>query len=69
MLAQMLANWKTTMAGILAILGGIVRLYFAWSAGAFTEEVFMTTASAILGGVGLLFARDSNVTSEASGVK
>lgn len=57
-------SWKTTSAGILAIVGGIVRFYFAVKAGQFTEEAITTSLTAILSGVGLLFARDNNVTSE-----
>ncbi len=60
-------SWKTTSAGILAIVGGIVRFYFAIKSGNITEEAVMTTATAIVSGIGLLFARDNNVTSEEAG--
>ena len=60
-------SWKTTSAGILAILGGLARIYFAIKSGVFSEEAFMTAATTILTGIGLLFARDNNVTSEAAG--
>jgi len=55
-------NWKTTSAGILAIAGGITRFIFAVKSGEFTEESIMTTLTAILAGIGLLLAKDSNVT-------
>jgi hypothetical protein len=55
-------NWKTTSAGILAIVGGIVRLYFAVKAGNVSEESVITTVTAILTGIGLILAKDSNVT-------
>ena len=57
-------SWKTSSAGILAIIGGAVRLYFAIKSGQFTEEAVTTSATAILTGLGLLFARDNDVTSE-----
>ncbi len=55
-------NWKTTSAGILMIVGGVVRFIFALKTGMFTEEAVMTTVTAILGGVGLLLAKDGDVT-------
>lgn len=55
-------NWKTTSAGILLIIGGIVRLIFAFKAGNFSEESVMTSATTVTTGVGLLFAKDFNVT-------
>jgi uncharacterized membrane protein YbjE (DUF340 family) len=60
-------SWKTTSAGILAIVGGLVRGYFAYKSGQLTEEAITTTLTAILSGIGLLFARDNNVTSEQAG--
>lgn len=55
-------NWKTTSAGILAIVGGIVRFYFAVKAGNITEEAVLTATTAILTGIGLISAKDNNVT-------
>lgn len=55
-------NWKTTSAGILMILGGIVRFYFAIKSGLINEESIMTSCTAILGGIGLMFSKDFNVT-------
>lgn len=60
-------SWKTTSAGLLAIIGGIVRLAFAIKHGAITEEAVMTTATTIVTGIGLLVARDNNVSSEQVG--
>lgn len=62
-------SWKTTSAGLLAIVGGAVRLYFAIKSGNITEEALMTSATAIVSGIGLLCARDNNVTSEQVGIK
>jgi hypothetical protein len=58
----MTKSWKTTSAGILAIIGGVTRLIFAIRSGDFSEEAIMTSATAILAGVGLLFAKDNDVT-------
>jgi len=58
----MFKNWKTTSAGIAAIVGGITRLIFAIKAGEITEEAIATTTTSILLGLGLIFAKDSNVT-------
>lgn len=58
----MTKNWKTTSAGLLAIAGAFVRLYFAWKANDFTEESLMTSITAIVTGVGLLVSKDHNVT-------
>lgn len=63
----LLTNWKTTSAGVLAIIGGITRLVFAIQNKDLTEEAVMTVATGILAGVGLLFARDFNKSSEQSG--
>ena len=57
-------SWKTTSAGILTIAGGLTRLVFAIKAGNVTEEAVMTTLTAVIGGVGLIFARDNDKTSE-----
>lgn len=55
-------SWKTTSSGILLIAGGVTRFLFALKAGEFTEESVMTTLTAVLGGIGLMFAKDNNVT-------
>lgn len=60
-------SWKTTSAGLLAILGGLVRLAFALKAGALTEEAVMTTLTTIVTGLGLLVARDNDKSSESVG--
>ena len=57
-------SWKTTSAGLLTILGGLTRIAFAIKAGNITEEAVMTTLTAIVGGIGLVFARDNDKTSE-----
>jgi hypothetical protein len=63
------SSWKTTSAGILAIIGGLTTIAFALKTDGpgLTPEIITTAATAILGGVGLMFARDNNKTSEEVG--
>jgi hypothetical protein len=55
-------NWKTTSSGIVLIAGGLARGYIAYKTGAINEESVTTSATAVLTGLGLIFAKDSNVT-------
>lgn len=55
-------SWKTTSFGIAAIAGALVRLAFAIISHNFTEEAVTTCISGTLTGIGLLFAKDGNVT-------
>jgi hypothetical protein len=54
---KLIENWKTTSAGVLMIIGAIVRL--SLHHGTFTEELIMGAAIAIMGGIGLIVAQDS----------
>jgi hypothetical protein len=55
-------NWKTTSAGILAILSALIGLIFAIVNKQLTPEIIMGCAAGILTGAGLIFAKDNNVT-------
>lgn len=55
-------NWKTTSTGITMVVAGIVGLYFAAKAGNITEGTVMAGLTSVLGGIGLILAKDSNVT-------
>ena len=57
-----LKNWKTTSTGLLLIASGLARGYFAYQSGQINEEAVMTSTTAIVTGVGLVLAKDSNVT-------
>lgn len=46
-------NWKTTLAGAASLLTGIVQII---------KGDIASGASAIVAGVGLIFAKDNNVT-------
>lgn len=56
-------SWKTTSSGILMILGALIGIYY--NRANLTPETLMVAATAILGGIGLIFARDNNVSSAA----
>ncbi len=66
---KLFLNWKTTSAGVLAIVGGLVRISFMKAQQGVSEEGVMTTITAMVTGVGLLFARDVNVTSADLGLQ
>lgn len=68
-LSNLLVNWKTTSSGILSIIGGFTRLGFAIKNQNFDEETIMTCSTTLLLGIGLLFARDVNVTSTDLGLQ
>lgn len=56
----MLKSWKTTSAGILSIVGAIVTVIYAPRP--ISPEVITGALTAVLAGIGLLFAKDGNVT-------
>lgn len=57
---KMLTSWRTSMAGIGMICLGIYHL---------TQLHLDEALTNIVGGLGLLFARDNQVTSEEAGAK
>lgn len=63
-------SWKTTTAGIGAILvalGSILQALFDGNPA--TEPDYAALVAAIIAGVGLLAARDNGVSSEDAGAK
>lgn len=56
---NLFTNWKTTSAGILLIVGSIAGIFFVPE---ITLAVIMGTATGVLGGIGLIFAKDGDVT-------
>lgn len=55
-----LTNWKTSGSGVLMILVGVGSLTgLTFGAPPMSADVAITT---IMGGIGLLFAKDGNVT-------
>jgi hypothetical protein len=53
-------DWKTTSSGVLLIVGAIVAIIFSVISGTITQVEIMTAATAILAGIGLLFAKDAD---------
>jgi len=63
-------SWKTTVTGIAAILTAIgAALTALFDNDPNTTIDVAVTASAIMAGIGLILARDNNVTSEKVGTK
>lgn len=66
---NLLANWKTTSAGLLLIGGSVIHLVFAVRAGKADEATWTVTLTGVTGGIGLIFAGDATASvpkSEAS---
>lgn len=62
-------SWKTTSAGLLMIIGGIVHIGFSIYHKIMTEQDMMSQAVLIVGGIGLMSARDNNKTSKDVGIE
>lgn len=60
-------SWKTTATGITAIASSVVMLWFKRHE--LTEAVVMAAVTGIITGIGLISARDSDVTSEGTKTK
>ena len=60
MMQNLLKNWKTTSAGLVMIGGSIVHLVFAVKAGTANENTWTLTITAVVGGLGLIFAGDAS---------
>jgi hypothetical protein len=55
-------NWKTTSTGLVMILGAIANVYFSFKGNSLSQGVITGSTTAFLGGIGLLFSKDYNVT-------
>lgn len=55
-------SWKTSIAGITMIVGGVISLFFNIKNETTNETNVTSAATAIFGGIGLLCAKDKNVT-------
>jgi hypothetical protein len=63
-------NWKTTGAGVAAILVALSAALTALSDNDPATNIdFALLVSSVIAGVGLIFARDGDKTSEAIGAK
>lgn len=61
-------SWKTTSAGAAMILGVLVHLVFAIKNDTLTEADVTIQIPIFLGGIGLMFSRDADKTSEQMGL-
>jgi hypothetical protein len=63
-------SWKTTTAGVLAIVAAIATaLSASFDSDPLTVPNWEIVIAATLAGIGLIFARDNTVTSETAGAK
>ena len=61
---NLIANWKTTSAGLTMIIGAVVHLVFAVKGHTGDENTWTTSLLAIAGGIGLMFAGDSTASAQ-----
>jgi hypothetical protein len=55
-------NYKTTISGVLAVLGAVVALGNAFVNGTIDATTIGTAITTFTAGIGLIFAKDNNVT-------
>lgn len=64
-MTNLLINWRTSSAGLIVILTGLVHLLFAFKNKSFTETDTITTLTTIVTGIGLVVSRDSKASDKA----
>lgn len=65
---RLLANWKTTSAGLTMVGGAATHLVFAIKTGHSNEETWTVGLGGILAGLGLIFAGDADKSASKSDV-
>ena len=55
----LLQNWKTSSTGVIMVAGAIIHLAFQIHAKTANENSWTLAVSAIVGGIGLIFAGDA----------
>lgn len=63
-----MASWKTTLTGVLTIITAITSAALGYFKTGVLPD-FGILIAAIMSGVGLITARDANVSSEQQGIK
>ena len=66
---NMNASWKTTASGVASILAGLGILAECAASGNWDTTKITAAFAAISTGIGLLFARDNDVTSRQAGAE
>lgn len=64
----MLKSWKTTAAGIVSILTGVLTAFTQYLNGGFAAVSWEILIATITAGIGLMFAKDSNVSNSPNPV-
>lgn len=59
---SIMINWKTSAAGVAMLLGAVTDVFTQLSTGHWDGTRLMADWTALTGGIGLLFAKDMNVT-------
>jgi len=62
---NLLKNWKTTSAGLTMIIGSVVHLVFSVRAGKADETTWTVSLTAIVAGLGLMFAGDASASAQS----
>lgn len=62
---NLISNWKTSSAGLVLILTGLIHLGFGIVHKSITENDFTTTMVSIVTGVGLIVAGDGSKSAQA----
>lgn len=62
---NVIKNWKTTSAGVVLILTGLIHIAFGIIHKSITETDFTTTMVSIVTGVGLIVAGDGTASAQA----
>lgn len=57
-----MTSWKTTLAGVAAMLGALADILTQLASKSIDTGRITTDVAAIAAGIGLLFAKDHNVT-------
>ena len=58
----MIKSWKTTAAGVTAIIGGLVFAFNQYLGGGLPAVSWEVLLAAIVSGIGLIMAKDAGVT-------
>lgn len=58
----MVKSWKTTVTGVFAILTALGVAFGQYASGGFAAVQWEILITAVLAGVGLIFAKDAGVT-------